>query len=90
MLKKIMEYYILLGLPVSRPVDSGIHLHILLTAYKRGVNTSVIRAIRDRHKKLNGRAKVTVSPCTVEFTASIPLKKVLDRVLLLLSHRRKF
>ena len=34
------------GLGVSRAFDSGLHLHIYSTAYKRGVNISVIKSIR--------------------------------------------
>ena len=63
------------GLDVSRAFDTGIHPHIFLTAYKHGVNPSVIKSIRDMYKKLNAKVKVTISPGTVELTPSIPVKK---------------
>ena len=40
-------------LDVSRAFDTDVHLNIVLTAYERGLNISVIKSIRDMYKKLN-------------------------------------
>ena len=41
------ELLYLAGLNVSKSFDSGIHAHILLNAYKSGVNSPVVKAFRD-------------------------------------------
>jgi hypothetical protein len=63
------------GLDVSRAFNTGIHPHILLTAYERGVNISIIKSMRDMYKKLNARVRVTISTGTVKLTPSIAVKK---------------
>ena len=54
---KTMSYFT--GLDVSRAFNVDIHPNILLPAYKRGVNISIITLISDMYKKLNARVKVT-------------------------------
>ena len=71
---KLMEALYFAGLDVSRAFNIGIHPHILLTAYKHGVNISVIKLINDMYKNLNARVKVTISPGMVELTPSILVK----------------
>ena len=63
-------------LDVSRTFDTGVYPHILLTAYKRGVNITVIKSIHDMYKRLNATVKVIISPGMVELTLSIPVREV--------------
>ena len=61
------------GLDVSRAFDFGIHAQILLIAYKRGTDLSVVRAMRDMNRKLSARVKVPVSPCAYILPCQYPL-----------------
>lgn len=63
------------GHDVNRAFDSGVHPQILLSARKRGVDKSIIRALRNMYSNLKARVNV---PCVNALTLSsslIPVEK---------------